>query len=116
MSSPSIALRQIVANDLGLTKLSADEIAEIRTRGIGNGFTVLNPADGFRQDNWLWFGNCSACGERVSNSLRDGVWTHTQYTHKTIGESGLVMSSTSYPVDYCPTASGKVVEVEITYR
>jgi hypothetical protein len=39
----------------------------IREQGIGNGFTALNPADGYRKDNRLWFGNCSVCGERVTN-------------------------------------------------
>ena len=28
---------------------------EIRKNGIGNGFTVIKPEDGYRKDNTLWF-------------------------------------------------------------
>ena len=53
------------------------EIEEIREKGIGNGFTVVNPEDGFRKDNTIWFGNCSKCGNRVSNSIMTKfVWKH----------------------------------------
>ena len=67
-------------------------IQETRTQGIGNGFKVLNPADGYRQDNRLWFGECSVCGERITNSALDGVWKHTQQL-----ENGW-----SKQIDYCP--------------
>ena len=55
---------------------------EIRENGIGSNFRVINPADGFRKDNRLWFGTCSVCGERVVNSSFRGVWEHTITTQK----------------------------------
>lgn len=55
------------------------EIKEIREMGIGNGFTVINPQDGFRKDNTIWNGTCSECGERVHNSVMTKyAWKHTQ--------------------------------------
>ena len=55
------------------------EIQEIREMGIGNGFTVINPQDGFRKDNTIWNGTCSECGERVHNSVMTKyAWKHTQ--------------------------------------
>ena len=53
------------------------EIMKIRENGIGSNFRVINPADGFRKDNRLWFGTCSVCGERVVNSSFKGVWEHS---------------------------------------
>ncbi len=85
--------------------ITAEEIQANRENGVGNGFKVLNPGDGFRRDGSLWFGTCSVCGERVSNSLRDGVWKHTIYTSKTYNENGLLASATSYESEVCPTAS-----------
>lgn len=73
-------------------------LKDIREQGIGNGFTVLNPADGFRKDNTLWFGECSNCGERVVCSWIDKVWTHTVYLVKEANHS------VSRSVDYCPKA------------
>lgn len=72
-------------------------LTEIREQGIGNGFTVLNPADGYRKDNTLWFGECSVCGERVVCSWIDKVWTHRVYLVKETNHS------VSRSVDYCPT-------------
>ena len=61
-----------------------------------NGFTVLNPADGYRKDNRLWFGECSECGESVTNSHLKGIWEHTQI----LEQDGL--STKSKTIDYCP--------------
>lgn len=88
-------------------KLTEGELTQIRTEGLGNGFTVLNPADGFRRDGTLWFGTCSECGEQVSNSWRDGVWEHTVYTSRTYYPNGLPASSTSHQADYCPKQRGE---------
>jgi hypothetical protein len=68
-------------------------LSEIREQGIGNGFTVLNPADGFRKDNTLWFGNCANCGERVTQSRFHKYWAHTI----SVGQNA------SREVDYCPS-------------
>lgn len=76
-------------------------IQETRTKGIGNGFSVLNPADGYRQDNTLWFGECSECGERISSSLHDkGAWMHRLI----LWQDGL--STSSRQIDYCPSVQG----------
>ena len=72
-------------------------LTEIREQGIGNGFTVLNPADGYRKDNTLWFGNCATCGERVTQSRFDKYWAHTVYSVKEANHS------VSREVDYCPS-------------
>lgn len=66
---------------------------EVREQGKGNGFTVLNPADGYRQDDHLWFGECANCGERVTNSSLDGIWQHRQ----------MVSENTWVQIDYCPS-------------
>jgi len=74
-------------------------IMEIRKNGIGNGFTVINPKDGYRKDNRLWFGECATCGESVSSSSMSAKyngWTHT--LTKKISETGFQMTS----IDYCP--------------
>ena len=53
-------------------------IKEIRSNGIGDGFTVVNPHDGFRKDNTIWFGKCEECGDHVSNSfMTDYKWKHS---------------------------------------
>ena len=57
-----------------------------------NGFVALNCEDGYRKDNRLWFGECSECGERITNSFLDGVWKHTQKL-----EDGW-----SRQIDFCP--------------
>ena len=77
-------------------------LVEIRKNGIGNGFTVINPEDGYRKDNSLWFGECSECGERVVSSLMSAKnvgWTHSVVVG-TIGTTGKITKS----VDYCPKA------------
>ena len=67
-------------------------LSEIREQGIGNGFTVINPADGYRKDNTLWFGNCANCGKRVTQSRFDKFWSHT-----------ISVGPNSFrDVDYCP--------------
>jgi hypothetical protein len=71
-------------------------IQETREYGIGNGFNVLNPEDGYRKDNRLWFGECSKCGERVTNSSLKGIWEHTLYLVKEKNHS------VSKSIDYCP--------------
>lgn len=86
-----------------------------------NGFTVLNAEDGFRKDNRLWFGECSECGERITNSALDGVWKHTIYKvkgyfTKEAFEQGMFYNhAQSYQVDYCPKVEGVVVECETYY-
>lgn len=94
------------------------DVMEIREGGIGNGFKVIDPADGFRQDNRLWFGTCSECGETVTNSyLSGGIWEHTVYTLKKyyVGSTH-PNHSRSHKVGYCPKVEGKVVECEIIYE
>ena len=61
-----------------------------------NGFVVLDARDGYRQDNRLWFGKCSECGDDVTNSALDGIWQHRLI----LAQSGL--STTSRQIDYCP--------------
>ena len=75
-------------------------LVEIRKNGVGNGFTVINPVDGYRKDNSVWFGTCSNCNEMVSSSSvssKDTGWTHSVVLG-TIGTTGKVIKS----VDYCP--------------
>lgn len=91
-------------------------IQEIREQGIGNGFSVLNPADGYRKDNSLWFGECSECGERITNSHLNGIWEHTKvfevghYTKEYFdkGLDGLANYKRSKHIDYCPKVAGEV--------
>jgi hypothetical protein len=86
---------------------------EIREQGIGSNFSVLNPEDGYRKDNSLWFGNCSECGERVSQSLHHDYWQHTKFLEKGYGskqqweENRWHSQATSTGLDYCPTAKGE---------
>jgi hypothetical protein len=87
-------------------------VMEIRENGIGSNFKVLNPEDGYRKDNRLWFGTCDECGERISNSSFKGVWQHTVYTQKGYYsmegyERGIYNQASSFSVDYCPTAKGE---------
>jgi hypothetical protein len=75
-------------------------LVEIRKNGIGNGFTVIKPEDGYRKDNAVWFGTCSNCNEMVSSSsvsLKSNGWTH-----KVIRQENGYQVHTS--VDYCPKA------------
>lgn len=66
----------------------------IRENGIGNGFTVSDPHDGFRKDNRLWFGTCETCGQSVVNNVYDKFWAHTV----SVGENA------TREIDYCPKA------------
>jgi len=77
-------------------------LVEIRTKGIGSNFSVIDPKDGFRKDNRLWFGTCSECGEMVSSSsmsMKFNGWTHSVVI-KTFGTTGKMIES----IDYCPKA------------
>lgn len=67
-----------------------------------NGFTAINCEDGFRKDNRLWFGECSLCGERITNSHLDGVWKHTIILETKYHASGTIAYQSSKQVDYCP--------------
>jgi len=84
---------------------------QIRREGIGNGFRVIEPHDGFRKNDQLWFGKCDQCEATVTNSWRDGTWMHKVYTELEYwGDSTTPNSTTSHDVDYCPKAEGKIVE------
>lgn len=100
--------RNLMAIVIADTREMTDtELSEIRENGLGNGFAVLNPEDGFRRDNTLWFGTCSECGESVSNSWRDGVWEHAIRTNQTYHKDGSLLSQSTRFVDYCPTQRGE---------
>lgn len=97
------------------------DIKTTREQGLGAGFQVMEPHDGFRQNNQLWFGKCSECGETVTNSTLNGIWEHTVYTRKEFWsrekyEKGIWNSSTSHQVPYCPTAEGRHAECEIVVK
>ena len=78
--------------------VTKENFNQIRVEGIGNGFTVINPADGMRKDNRLWFGTCSNCNDTVTNSSLTGKgWEHTVKVG-TIGTTGSVYKSYTY----CP--------------
>ncbi len=84
-------------------KVTKENFDKIREEGIGNGFKVINPADGYRKDNRLWFGNCSLCGERVTNSSLTGKgWEHELILEEKLNENGFRVYSRSRLVDYCP--------------
>jgi|688.fasta_scaffold173353_1 hypothetical protein len=84
-------------------KVTKENFDKIREEGIGNGFKVINPADGYRKDNRLWFGNCSLCGERVTNSSLTGKgWEHELILEEKLNENGFRVYSHSRLVDYCP--------------
>lgn len=68
-----------------------------------NGFTAINCEDGFRKDNRLWFGECSVCGERITNSARDGIWKHEIVLEEKRYPSGVIAFIHSKQVDYCPS-------------
>ena len=97
------------------------DIQEIREQGLGNGFLVLNPEDGFRKDNRLWFGTCATCGERVTNSGLTGIWNHTitEYEEYWVfnGVQNLFPNTgRSRQVDYCPTSRGEVHITEVRVK
>jgi hypothetical protein len=91
---------------------------------VANGFTAINCEDGFRKDNRLWFGECSVCGERITNSALDGIWTHTKYSeigHYTKeyfdkGLDGLANFTSSKSIDYCPKVVGETNETIRWYK
>lgn len=86
-------------------------IQQIRREGLGNFFRVLDPHDGFRNNDQLWFGKCDHCKETVTNSHLDGIWKHTVYTELEYwGDNKRPNSTTSHQVNYCPKLEGKVVE------
>ncbi len=87
-------------NSLVVTK---ENFQTIRSEGIGNGFTVINPEDGYRKDNRLWFGECSVCGDRVTNSSLKGLWEHEIVLEEKRNPSGFVSYRSSRNVDYCPS-------------
>lgn len=86
-----------------MLEITKENFTAIREQGIGNGFTVLNPADGHRQDNRLWFGTCSECGESVTNSSLTGKgWEHNLIVEETLHASGTVAYRMSKSINYCP--------------
>jgi hypothetical protein len=96
-------------------------IDTIREQGLGQGFRVINQADGFRGGNRLWFGNCETCGERVTNSIITGLWQHTiteyeEYWVLSGVKSWTPNTSRSRQVDYCPTSRGEVYETQIVVK
>ncbi len=98
-------------------------VNEIRENGIGSNHKVLNPEDGYRKDNRLWFGECSECGERITSSLHNkGEWTHTIYKEqgfysKEAFDKGFPYNfGSSYEVAYCPVAKGEQVDTVKWYQ
>jgi hypothetical protein len=78
-------------------------LQEIREQGIGSNFKVANQADGYRKDNRLWFGTCTSCGERVTNSSLNGEWMHDVVYNITYHEDGkTVLSRSTKQINYCP--------------
>lgn len=73
-------------------------IQEIREQGVGNGFDVLDPHDGYENNDRLWFGECATCGGRVTNSNLKGIWEHT-----VILETDGKGYTKSMVIDYCPS-------------
>ncbi len=71
-----------------------------------NGFTAINCEDGFRKDNRLWFGECSVCGESITNSARDGIWKHEIVLEQRLNANGGISYKSSKQVDYCPSNQG----------
>ena len=84
--------------------VTKDNFQNIREEGIGSNFTALNPKDGFRQDDQLWFGTCSECGEQVSNSALTGRgWVHTITEVVSYHADGRTpLQASSKKLDYCP--------------
>jgi hypothetical protein len=86
--------------------VTKENFQQVREMGLGNGFSVLNPADGYRKDNRLWFGECSVCGERVTNSsLTGNGWEHNLILEQTFHADGVSpLMTRSKRIDYCPMA------------
>jgi hypothetical protein len=77
----------------------AETRQRIRELGLGNGFSVLNPEDGYRKDNSVWFGECSKCGQMVANGRFFGLnWVHDEK----------LPNKSSRHVDYCLLDSPKI--------
>lgn len=82
-----------------------DSIQQVRENGLGYNFKVANQADGYRKDNRLWFGTCTSCGERVTNSSLNGIWMHEEVLETKYHEDGTtVLSRKTRQLDYCPTS------------
>lgn len=79
-------------------------VVEIRESGKGSNFTVVNQKDGYRQDDRLWFGQCSVCGETVTNSALKGIWEHHIVLSETLDANGIVTHHSSKSSDICPKA------------
>ena len=101
--------------------ITKENFQSVRENGIGSNFSVINPADGFRKDNRLWFGTCSVCNESVTNSAVSGRgWEHTIYLEKGYFSKdnylkGTTNMASSKSVTYCPTAKGETHPCEIYY-
>lgn len=89
-------------------QVTEEQVRQARENGLGNGFLVLNPEDGFRQDGSLWFGTCSVCGQRVTNSWRNGVWEHSVTVTESYHKNGSPLRQSTQTFDYCPTERGEV--------
>jgi hypothetical protein len=107
MSAPSSKIK--------VTKEMRNKMNEVTKVQEANGFTALNCEDGYRKDNRLWFGECSECGERITNSALDGVWKHTIYFERGwynpewFEKRIMPNYSHSKDVDYCPKTRGEDV-------
>ena len=87
-----------------------------------NGFTAINCEDGYRKDNSLWFGECSVCGERITNSRFDNFWVHTQYLEKgynskeAFERGGISNTTKSKHIDFCPVVAGVEFDTIVWYK
>lgn len=82
--------------------VTKENFQQVREQGIGNGFTVINPADGYQKNNRVWFGTCSVCGEMVTNSALTGNgWEHSVKGAK-LTPDGEIIYTYSKSVNYCP--------------
>lgn len=101
--------------------ITKENFDSVRENGIGSNFSVIEPVDGFRKDNRLWFGTCSVCNESVTNSALDGRgWLHTIYLTKGYFSKdnylkGMTNHASSKQVTHCPTAEGESHPCETYY-
>lgn len=100
--------------------ITKENFQSVRENGTGTNFTVIEPVDGFRKDNRLWFGTCSVCGERVTNSALVGYWEHSINLvqgsfSKDNFDKGIYNHGSSRNVNYCPTAKGETHPCEYYY-
>jgi hypothetical protein len=77
--------------------LRRKNVREVRTLGIGSNFKVLDPKDGVKGDDSIWFGKCDKCGETVSSDERLGIWEH-----RVTGLNAEAEQTVDYKAD-CPT-------------